>query len=201
MSSALQKKLDAPRIGTLFHKFGRKLLQLAFGFDKWHVSPLQERPYAVDVIRYCNGLHTRDSICEIGCGLGDIIRNVRYTVRLGYDLDRRVLKAASVLPVSGGGTISYKVFRFPDSPLEDKVDVLTMVNWIHHIEPVTLQQKLAGYFQNNILPGGRIVIDTVQDPAYKHNHQIAFLTKGLNCSLFRIGEYARQREVWSIQKL
>lgn len=187
-------------MSTLSQKLKRKLLQLAFGFDKWHISPLQERPYAIDIIRYCNDQPIRNSFCEIGCGLGDIIRNVHYTSRKGYDLDRKVLKAAAVLRVSGGGAISYQVFQFPDTLLEDKVNVLAMVNWIHHIEPLVLQQKLGEYFQQNILPGGRIIIDTVQDPAYKHNHKIEFLTKGLNCSLYRIGEYARQREVWSIQK-
>lgn len=189
-------------IGNLITKVNRKALQLAYGFDKWHISPLAERPYARDVITYSNNRKERNNFVEIGCGLGDIIRNVDYINRTGYDNDGKVLKAARVLPskTRNGKSVNFEVFSFPESKLTGKYDVITMVNWIHHIEPVVLKKYIEQYFQENLTASGEIMIDTVQDKAYRYNHNIEFLSGGIPCSVFRIGEYARQREVFAIKK-
>ena len=189
-------------IGTLYTKAHRKILQLIYGFDKWHTSPLQERPYAKDIINYCNARDTKNSFAEIGCGLGDIIRNVNYGKRDGFDNDGKVLKAAAVLPVNYGNktNVEFHVFSFPESSLQGTYDVLAMVNWIHHIEPVILKKYIQLYLKENINTGGEILIDTVQDKAYRYNHQIEFLTGGIDCSVYKIGDYARQREVFAIKK-
>ncbi len=185
----------------LFQKLKRRLLQLQFGFDKWHISPLGERPYAVDVINYCNVLEERISFAEIGCGLGDITRNVNFLDRTGYDMDPKVLKAAAILPVKGTiRKIEFAEFHFPESILTGTYNVLALINWIHHIEPAVLKEKIEFYFRENLLDMGELIIDTVQDSAYKHNHRIGYLTKDINCSVQKIGDYARQREVWSIKK-
>ena len=187
---------------NLISKIYRRFLKLIFGFDKWHISPLKERPYAIDIIRYCNKLSTRSFFAEIGCGLGDITRNVLFENRTGYDMDEKVLKAARFLPVIGSRkSITYKVFHFPETLLSGSLNVLTMVNWIHHVEPETLKTKLSEYFNKNLLTKGEIIIDTVQDPTYKYNHDIKFLSKDLNCSIHCLGKYARKREVWAIKKL
>lgn len=184
-------------------KVYRKILQLIVGFDKWHISPLKERPYAVDVISYCNNRLQRNDFAEIGCGLGDITRNVLYKKRRGFDNDEKVLKAARMLPVKDGkhADIQFKLFHFPDSHLDGTFNVLTLVNWIHHIEPVILKNNIAAYLDKNISSGGEILIDTVQDKEYRYNHNIDFLTRGMNCSVYKIGSYARQRELWAIKKL
>lgn len=185
---------------NLLNKAYRKALQLLYGFDKWHVATLKERPYAVDIISFCNRLPRRGSFAEIGCGLGDIIRNVRFSTRKGFDMDEKVLRAARLLPVTGNKPVSYEVFTFPESPLAGTFQVITMVNWIHHISPETLRNKIAAYMKANIEPGGCIIVDTVQDPAYRFNHDIDLLTAGLHSSVQKIGNYARGREVWAILK-
>lgn len=191
------------RIKIIRDKVIRHTLRFLTGFDKWHVSPLGERPYAIDIINYCNSQDNRDYFAEIGCGLGDIVRNVRYINRVGYDMDKKVLIAARMFPVKGGKkkNVVFKEFHFPDSQLIGKLNVLVLVNWIHHIEPVPLGNKIKQYFNDNISPNGCLIIDTVQDPAYRYNHSIEFLTNKLNCSVSLIGSYARQREVWVIKKI
>lgn len=192
------------RIRNLITKAQRKLIQLIYGFDKWHISPLSERPYARDVILYSNKRSDRNSFVEIGCGLGDIIRNVDYVTRAGYDNDAKVLKAARALPSkmrTGKKRAKFGVFNFPETVLTGTYDVITMVNWIHHIEPVVLKKNIEQFYKDNLKTGGEILIDTVQDKAYRYNHNIEFLTGGIECSIFRIGEYARQREVWAIKKM
>ena len=178
----------------------RRLLRIFFRFDKWHVSSLDQRKYAQDIISYCNERKRRHTFLEIGCGLGDILLNVNYELKNGFDADRKVLKAASFLTRKQRKEISFTVFNFPITYLKGKFDVITMVNWIHHIEPDVLKKKIEEYFRENLDPEGEIIIDTVQDPEYKYNHDINFLIKDLNCSLYRLGEYARQREVWAIKK-
>jgi len=184
------------------NKIFRKGLQIVYGFDKWHISPLSERPYAKDIIVYSNNRKERNNFIEIGCGLGDIIRNVDYINRTGLDNDRKVLKAAAVLPskTRHGKKLNFAFFDFPESNLDGRVDVITMVNWIHHIEPVTLKKNIERYIRDNLVAGGEILIDTVQDPAYRYNHNVEFLTGGVQCKGFRIGEYARRREVFAIKK-
>jgi SAM-dependent methyltransferase len=185
----------------LASKAFRKFLQLYFRFDKWHISPLSERPYAMDIIKYCNLQNHRESIAEIGCGLGDIIRNVDYIQRHGYDKDTQALKAARLLPRGKRRNgLAFDDFDFPHSALPDKVNVLIMVNWIHHIEEPILRNKIHQYFRENLLKNGQIIIDTVGDPAYRYNHDIRKLSNGLDCTIQRLGEYARQREIWAIIK-
>jgi 2-polyprenyl-3-methyl-5-hydroxy-6-metoxy-1,4-benzoquinol methylase len=190
-------------VNKLFTKARRRLLQAVYGFDKWHISALSERPYAVDIIAYCNKRVQRNNFVEIGCGLGDIIRNVDYRSRTGFDNDEKVLKAARVLRVknSSNTIIKFETFNFPESKLNGRHDVVTMVNWIHHIEPEILKQKIQQYLNENLETGGEIIIDTVQDTAYRFNHKIDFLANMVNSSVSRIGTYAREREVFSIKKI
>lgn len=186
---------------NLIDKIFRKILQLLFGFDKWHVATLKERPYAIDVINYCNRFEFRNSFAEIGCGLGDIIRNVIYHKRVGFDQDKHVLRAAKYLPGrKNGRDLTFHEFTFPDSTLSEKVDTLVMVNWIHHIDPDTLGKKIRQYFRENINEGGQLICDTVADSAYKYNHDIRHLTEGLKSTIYHIGSYARRRDVWAIIK-
>jgi SAM-dependent methyltransferase len=179
----------------------RRILRVFYHFDKWHISSLDQREYAQDIISYCNHKKRKDLFVEIGCGLGDILRNVKFQSRLGLDNDPRVLKAALFLSrLSNQKSIQFDVFHFPGSTLTGSFDVITLVNWIHHIEPATLKNKLSEYFQEHLAPEGEILIDTVQDKAYKYNHDINFLIKDLDCSLHSLGRYPREREIWAIKK-
>lgn len=178
----------------------KRALRVAYRFDKWHVSSLDQRPYAQDIIEYCNKKAKRNSFLEIGCGLGDILLNVKFDVKKGFDIDPKVLRAAALLAKLKAQKVRFDTFQFPDSPLTGQYDVITMVNWIHHIEPSVLKSKLSAYFNHHLTAEGEILIDTVHDPEYEYNHDINSLIIELNCSLYRLGLYQRQREVWAIKK-
>jgi len=182
-------------------KLQRIFLRYIFKFDNWHVFTLAEKKYAKDIIVYCNGRRVRGSFAEIGCGLGDIVRHVRYHERVGYDMDERALKAARFLNIlSGGGKVRFSVFTFPDSSIRGTYDVVVLVNWIHLIEPSVLKSAIATYFNTALNEGGVIIIDTVQDPEYKFNHNIGFLTDGIKARVNKLGDYERQRQIWLIEK-
>jgi SAM-dependent methyltransferase len=181
-------------------KLQRIILRYIFKFDKWHVFTLTEKKYAKDIIAYCNARPVRNSFAEIGCGLGDIVRHVQYQERLGCDMDEKALKAARFLSrLTGRGKIRFSVFTFPDSPLPGKYDLIVLVNWIHHIEPAVLKSGIAAFFNNGLNKGGVIIIDTVQDPEYRFNHDIRFLTDGIDADVNKLGDYERQREIWLIK--
>jgi len=113
-----------------------------------------------------------------------------------------VLNAARFLTrIRPGRKIGFECFQFPDSPLKTKADSIIMVNWIHHVPPEILRAKIKDYFDSHLLPGGELILDTVQDKSYKYNHDIAFLTTGIAATVTRLGEYQRQREIWSIKKM
>jgi hypothetical protein len=182
-------------------KVYRMFLRSMYRFDRWHLYTLRERIYAQDIIRFCNNRPVRNSFVEIGCGLGDIIRNVNYGSKLGLDHDKAVVGAAAVmnrLALRPG--MSFGTFSFPGSVLDGRYDVIVMVNWIHAFSPEALAEGMNGYFRNNLNPGGVLIIDTVQDPEYRYNHDIGFLTRNLDCRVEKIGDYERQRSVWAIHK-
>lgn len=182
-------------------RFWKWTLQKFFHFDKWHIVSLRQRKYARNIITYCNQRLTRNSFLEIGCGLGDIVRNVHFAKKSAFDIDEKVLRAASFInKISFGNSISFSVFSFPGAPLQEKFDVILMVNWIHHIEPSVLKYKIEEYFGLALNEGGVIIVDTVQDPEYEFNHDIRYLTSDLMANIEMLGRYERQREVWLIKK-
>jgi hypothetical protein len=194
-----KNKMDS-RTRILFSKLKRHALRMFYSFDRWHVSPIEERPYAKDIIAFCNLFSQKESFVEIGCGLGDIIRNVNFQKRIGFDIDEKVLKAARFLARNEKGIFFHK-FSFPESPLTEQMNVLVIVNWIHHIEPSLLKRKMHAYFNQNLTNEGILIMDTVQDKAYKFNHDINFLSEGLNCELELLGSYERSRKVWIVKRL
>ena len=182
-------------------KITKLFLRSIFHFDRWQLYTLTEKQYARDIISWCNRRQERNSFAEIGCGMGDILRNVQYRLREGYDQDERVLKAARLMSLlQGQRRIRFSNSVFPDLLLPGKYDVLLMVNWIHHIIPVRLKTKIGEYYSGALTPGGCIIIDTVGDTGYKYNHDIGYLTAGLGARVNELGAYERDRRIWIINR-
>jgi hypothetical protein len=186
---------------VIIKKAVRRILKIVFGFDHWHTSVLEERPYALDIVKYCNARRTRGSILEIGCGLADILRKVDYKQKMGFDIDTKVLNGARFISFfDGGPKIRFAQFHFPDTELREIVDVLIMVNWIFFFDEDTLRRYIEKYFRQNVNEGGAIIVDTLKDPHYPNHHNVKTLTANLPCNIVKLGNYLRQREVWAIEK-
>lgn len=191
------------RVRKLPSRLFRRCLHRVFHFDRWHITALSERKYARDIIAHVNArpAERRGALVEIGCGLGDIISNARYARRLGLDHESNVLRAAAFLArAKCKGRIEWRVFEFPRAELEGRYDVIVLVNWIHHVRPDVLKAWVADYVNGHLADGGEIILDTVQDADYEHNHSIEHLTDALACRVERLGRYERQREVFAISK-
>lgn len=188
---------------ALLNRFFRYLLSLYFRFDKWHIVTLYEKKYAADSVKHLNAKPKaeRDTLVEIGCGLGDIVRNVNYIHKTGYDREENALKAARLLSaIAFTSKADFRLFSFPETPLHEKCDAILLINWIHHIEPPVLKTTLENYFRNNLKANGEIIIDTVQDKEYRFNHDIHYLSKDMGATVNKLGDYERQRELWIIKK-
>ena len=178
-------------------RVGRRALQGVYGFDAWHVGHGNE-PYVADIARYLNRRPEsgRQSVVEIGCGLGDILRPLRFQERLGLDWEPSVVRAARARCRLQNG-LRFDVFEFPSSHLYGEHDAIVMVNWIHAIAPAVLEDALHLFARDHLRPGGCLVIDTVADPAYTYNHDVRALAPP-EVTIERIGAYPRGREVWAL---
>ena len=188
------------RPGRTIRRIWRNGLQLAYGFDRWHVGHGGEQ-YAADIVRALNAWPEpdRQAVVEIGCGLGDIIRRVRFQERVGLDRDPRVLRAARLLGAfEGARRTRFEVFEFPAARLTGIYNAIVMVNWIHAIDPERLHQSLSLYYAQHLRPGGAIVLDTVEDSAYGYNHDVRRLAPA-GASIDHLGEYPRGRHVWVVR--
>jgi hypothetical protein len=77
-------------------------------------------------------------------------------------------------------------------------NAIIMVNWIHQVDPKILGQAVRAYAAQHLRPGGGLVLDTVDDPAYEHNHDIHELAPP-GATIEHVGEYARGRHVWVVR--
>jgi len=180
-----------------------KLLAAAFGLDPWHAGLALDRLYPADIIAYLNkrGETARESAIEIGCGLGDILVRLNYKTKIGYDSDGAVLKAAKFKNMlSFQNKTQFVQLDFPGSFPNGKHDAIILVNWIHHLAPETLKSSVRVLYEKHLNPAGEIILDTVADPEYSHNHSMNEVVSGLNCRVLKIGDYPRGREIYSLLK-
>jgi SAM-dependent methyltransferase len=191
----------AAKVRVRLERGFRRALRSFYGFEPWHDSPPADKPYAADIIAFLNArpAEKRGAAAEIGCGLGDILRGLKYAERHGFDSEERVLKGARLLArLFSPGSVRFSAFTFPGTRLEGRYDAIIMVNWIHHVPPATLKAGVRTYFSENLAPGGVIVLDTVGDEEYEFNHAIGDLAEGLDCSVVKVGDYARRRSVFAV---
>lgn len=188
------------RIITIPERIRNIVLFQIFKFDKWHTSPSGNRVYPTDIIIYTNNLKNIDSVCEIGCGLGDIISNIKANQRIGFDLDVNVLKAASWLH-QRKTNLNFDYFLFPDTLLQSKFDVIIAVNWLHNIGNDSIKKKFTHYFTKNLNVNGILIVDSIDHPNYKYYHNFYKYFDQISCEILELGDYQSNRKVLVIKKV
>lgn len=86
-----------------------KRLQKKYGFYEWNTSPFELRKYIQDVAEYINADDPK-CVIDIGCGLGELLRNIKAEQRIGIDLGEADIETAIFL--DKGGAISYEQGSF-----------------------------------------------------------------------------------------
>jgi SAM-dependent methyltransferase len=140
-------------------------------------------------------------VADIGCGLGDILLNLDFEERFGFDSDPAVLKGARIVRLMHfRGNARFAVYSFPGSGLDGAFDATIMVNWPHAFPPDPLKSGINRIFRNHVNPGGCLIIDTVSKDGYPYRHTAEFLLDDLGGTVEQIGAYPCGRRVWKATK-
>ncbi len=173
-------------------------LQKEYGFDKWHQSPIELRRYALDIVEYVNKLVEAgevEQVCEIGCGLGEIIRRCDAPEKFGYDIDPNVIEAAKFFDRDASKKITFSygalgIDFFPDQP---RIDCLITVNFIHGIEPEILRAAYAHL--NNAVPIRYLIVDSCVGDDYAYSHDFSSILPASFNLVRKFGPYNPMRTV------
>lgn len=139
------------------------ILQRVYRFDKWHIYGSSKPQYTFIVSQMLNQLTKKDTIVEIGCGLGNILKLARFDNKIGFDLDPQVIKAAKL--TNWFRRIEFRRGTFLEATEVQDIDVLVAVNWVHNLESRLLVKELLNF------PSCYIVTEGVEDYRFFHSRE------------------------------
>ena len=178
-------------------------LRLWFKYPKWHDLALIECEYAQYIVTHLNRRQIRGKVLEIGCGMGNILRNLDFETRIGVDIDDRVLKAFSFLNYFSSVNKNIKLINSGVSnlPTYKNCDAIILVNWIHELDEDTLIGYINTLYNQYLTDGGELVFDTVSKKSYSYNHSVEAVIRSLAIEKYTvIGHFRRGRIVYSLKK-
>ncbi len=170
--------IESKKAGIIKKKIYR-ILQQYYDFGTWHVEPINNRPYGLEIVRMLNKLIDKKRfnqcmpIVEIGCGLGDIIGSLKWKYKkIGYDISTEVLRGGALLHPS----VKFRKGTFADIDCGN-INCLIMVGFIHMIPCDKLKNEI-----DNMLKKNRVkmfVLDTFTNNegteyVYSHNGKYLF---------------------------
>lgn len=139
---------------------------------RWHATPLEWRPYAIEVVRVVRDLLRREglaTVVEVGCGIGTVLAAIRPTRGVGYDTDEAAVAAAREI----GRRCEFRAGSFADVA-EGEIDVLIAVNFTHNIPPEELRRCF-----EQVLTANRVKYVVVDSVAYTYHHDYDAVLAGL----------------------
>jgi SAM-dependent methyltransferase len=156
-------------IGTVKHYYYTALMK-KYGFERWHYSPMEWRDHAQDIIKYLTkNTPETGTIVEVGCGLGEIIRNVsrdNNRIKLiGYDNKNEVLDAAKFLDKRK--RVDYRLGSFNDVK-GMVIDYVVAIDFMHVINPTQLKDLFSEITTDNDVL--HIIVDSVLSKDFTYNH-------------------------------
>ena len=159
----------------------RVFLKNKYKFEEWHLSTMNEKEYAADLVCQMNKFLDEKGfghypLVEVGCGLADILANLKWKHgRIGYDLSQNAISGAKVLHPR----IKFEQGSFADIKIGNICCVI-MVNFIHSISPAIMKEDIAMLLDNNEIQ--MFVIDVLErtkysEYLYEHNGTFLFENK------------------------
>lgn len=154
-----------------FKKIKMKALQKIFKFGNWQLSIIEERPYALEVVRGCNRLLAgieKPIIVEVGAGTGEIISNIAYKKgkKFAYDINAKNIRAGKIMHPE----LKYHLGTFEDVNI-GTINCFIMVNFIHALSNEILQDQMREVLVENDV--SLFVIDTFsnnENTCYTYSH-------------------------------
>lgn len=143
-------------------------MQKTYRFATWHFSPYEWRGYLQATAKYIN-IYKAETVVDIGCGLGGLLRHINATAKIGMDMRKEVISAARDLSdesikysvgvlgeaingIDSSGTIDYLItLGFTHGSREEK--------WIPLYHNVAKNYNIKHF-----------VVDTVPEDGISHSH-------------------------------
>ena len=144
------------------------VLFFIFKFDSWHISPIESRPYCLDVVNYINSrVKKEDTVVEVGCGLGETISSIDCLKKFGYDRSAEVIRAAKLIDRNKCPT-TFKTGSF-EIPIGLEIKYLITLNFLHDFS----SEQVIEWFKlitknNNVL---NIIVDELEYDQYLMLHK------------------------------
>ncbi len=159
-------------------------MQKAIKFDAWHITPMEDRPYAEAACKEVNKLLKNSpgslQVVEIGCGLGDILAKIdtKQKYKEGLDIGKAEIRAAKILHPG----IRFRQGSF--SQVKNKKNaVLILLDFLHMVPEDILKKSMSELCSCNHIQ--YIVVDRVQSPPYRYSHDFEKIFQELGYDLYR----------------
>ena len=161
----------------------------------FHFSLGSQKKYCQGTIDYLNKRKVRNSVVDIGCGLGDVLRHLNYNTKVGLDHYQNILDSLSLLSkiFFWRGKIETHLYDFNKDHLHGKYDVIILLNWPHKVEPKILREKFEVMYKTNLNPGGEIIFDVISSDVlnspYPYHHSADYINKSMHADVNVVGRY------------
>lgn len=88
----------------------------------------------------------------MGCSLGNILKRLDFPIKIGFDIDSRVIRAAKI--VNLWRSIDFKVGSFADASSVPQIQVLIAINWVHNINADVLIEQFLKISKDYVITEG-----------------------------------------------
>lgn len=136
----------------IFEKIKFKVIGLFYNVEKWHLNtPFNCRRYKKTVVNVVNNLNPL-TVVEVGCGSGDIISRISAKSKIAFDIDDNIISFAE--NYYKNKNVCFNVGSFEtvlqyEDKLNQKIDCLVLVNWVHLLSCTEIKEKLDKYIFEN----------------------------------------------------
>ena len=130
-----------------------------FKIKRWHLNSLIAYPRYYQVVKEINQSYNFSSVNEIGCGLSELNRYVKFKNYIGFDIDQNLIKLNYYLKGA-------KIFDIKN--LKHNAECTIMINFLHNLK---ISDVLELY--NKIKNSKYILIDEILEHSvgYKYKHR------------------------------
>lgn len=148
-------------LGAIFRmKYIR--MQKRYGFETWHFSPYEWRKYLQETASYINA-HNAETVVDIGCGLGGLLKHVTAGTKIGFDIHKEVILAAREL---NDKSVVYNVGSFSEVDMEKTIDYLITLGFTHGGTEKTWRTPYHAIAERNNIQ--HFIVDTVPEDGPSH---------------------------------
>lgn len=126
-------------------------LKVFYNINNWHLNSLLGYPRYYSVVKNINDKYDFSSVNEIGCGLSEINKSIKFNNYRGFDIDSNIIKLPKILK---GGKISHI------DDIRKSVECTIMINFLHNLNINKIKE-----LYNTIKDSKYVIVDEI----YKHS--------------------------------